>query len=180
VENAATAYAAILAARRAGLADPDDAVRAGFAAVEWHGRVEVLRASPPVLIDSAHNRDSARRLRQALDDYLGDWPVVLLFGASEDKDIAGMFDELLPRAAQVICTQSVHPRAAQAEDLAQLAGRYRVSAQAVLPLEKALDVALEQAGGHSAVVAAGSLFVAGAVRAVWQKMNEKQETKHEI
>lgn len=168
VENAATAYAALLLARQQGLAIRDEAIQAGFAQVEWPGRFELLRREPPVIVDSAHNRDSAQRLRQALDDYLPGRDVVLLFGASEDKDVAGIYEELLPRVREVIATQSIHPRAALAENLAEqaiLAGR---PAQAVMPLEAAVEVALQHAGEDAVVLAAGSLFIAAAVRAVWQ------------
>ncbi len=123
-----------------------------------------------LIVDSAHNRDSALKLRLAIEDYLPGKPVILLFGASEDKDINGMFAELMPRVKRVIATQSIHPRAIEAQKLVDLAHTYGVPAQAVLPLEKALETALELAGADSVVLAAGSLFIAAAVREAWQKM----------
>ncbi len=174
VENAATAFCALLAARRADLHVPDEAIRAGFAGVVWPGRFELLRRTPPVIVDSAHNRDSALKLRLALDDYLPGMPVVLLFGASEDKDVHGMFAELLPRISRVVTTQSVHPRAAKAEDLVELAHQFGCPALAVLPLEDALRQALALAGEDSAVLVAGSLFVAAAARAAWKEIFPSQ------
>ena len=168
VENAAAAYAALRLAAQLGLPVTDEAIRQGFASVVWPGRFEVLRSLPPVIVDSAHNGDSAARLRQTLDDYLPGQPIVLLFGASEDKDIVGMYEALMPRVSRVIATQSVHPRAAKAGELAALAERYGRPAQAVLPLEDALEMALEQAGS-AAVLATGSLFIVGAVRDTWAK-----------
>ncbi len=170
VENAATAYAALLVARREGLEIPEAAISKGMAEVRWPGRFEILRRTPPVIVDSAHNRDSALRLRLAIDDYLPGMPVILLFGASEDKDIHGMFAELMPRVRRVIATQSIHPRAAEPQKLVEIAHQFGVSAQVVLPLEKAVERALELAGSETAIVAAGSLFIAAAVREAWQKM----------
>jgi len=170
VENAATAYTTIMAIREAGLAVPDGAIHRGFASVSWPARFEVLRRTPPVIVDSAHNRDSALKLRLALDDYLPGVPVILLFGASEDKDVHGMFAELLPRASGLIATQSVHPRAASPEMLVDLAHQFGCPAQAVVPLEDAMRKALELAGNHAAVVVAGSLFVAAAARAAWKEI----------
>ena len=95
------------------------------------------------MIELAHNRDLGRRLRQTLDDYLPGRPVTLLFGASADKDIPGMFAELLPRVSRVFATQSVHPRAAPAEDLAALAHRFGCPAAPSSPCEDALAAALE-------------------------------------
>ena len=170
VENAATAYAALLVARREGLEIPEAAISKGMAEVRWPGRFEILRRTPPVIVDSAHNRDSALRLRLAIDDYLPGMPVILLFGASEDKDIHGMFAELMPRVRRVIATQSIHPRAAEPQKLVEIAHQFGVPAQVVLPLEKAVERALELAGSETAIVAAGSLFIAAAVREAWQKM----------
>lgn len=170
VENAATAYAALQVARGAGLRVSEADIQAGFSRVQWAGRFEVLRRSPALIIDSAHNRDSALKLRLAIDDYLAGQPVILIFGASEDKDVAGMFSELLPRVRQVIATESFHPRAMAAEILVELAHQHGKQAQAVLPVEAALQEALILAGKDAAVVATGSLFVAAAVRDTWYKL----------
>jgi len=168
IENAATAYAALLVARRSGLPVSLSAIRRGFANVTWQGRFEVLqRANPPVVIDSAHNDDSALRLRLALEDYFPGKPVVMVFGASEDKDVNGMFSILLPRVRQVIATQSIHPRAMEPEKLADLARQHGVPSQAVLPLEAALQQAIASAGNDALVLATGSLFIAAAVRSAF-------------
>ena len=170
VENAASAFAALQVVRESGYPVSDEAIRSGFARVVWPGRFELLRRDPPMIVDSAHNRDSARRLCQALDDYLPGTAVILIFGASEDKDITGILEELLPRVRQMIATQSEHPRAAAAEKLAALAQTYGCPAQAAVPMEHALALALELAGSDTAIVATGSLFIAAAARDVWNKM----------
>jgi dihydrofolate synthase/folylpolyglutamate synthase len=170
VENAAAAWAALQTARAEGLHMDDEAIRLGFAQVEWPGRFELLRREPPLIVDSAHNRDSAQRLAQALDDYLPGRPVVLLFGVSEDKDVDGMFAELMPRVREVVATQSIHPRAMDAQKLVALAEAHGRPAQAVLPLETAVEAALQAAGDSGVVVAAGSLFIAAAVRETWRKL----------
>jgi dihydrofolate synthase/folylpolyglutamate synthase len=167
VENAATAYAALQVARAEGLNISDASIIEGFSKVNWPGRFEVLRRSPLFIVDSAHNRNSALKLRQAIDDYLPGQPVILIFGASEDKDVKGMFAELLPRVRQVIATESVHPRAMKAEELVGLAHRFGCPAQKIVPVEAAVEHALNLAGDEFAIVAAGSLFVAAAVREIW-------------
>ncbi len=173
VQNAACAYAALQVAREMGLAISEDAIRRGFSQVVWEGRFEIVQRSPMLVIDSAHNRNSALRLRLTLDDYLPGKPVILIFGASEDKDIQGMFQELIPRVRRVIATQSVHPRAMEAEQLVALAHQFGCPALAVVPVEEALATALKMAEGEEAVVVvAGSLFVAAAVRNAWQQQRQ--------
>ena len=83
----------------------------GFAKVKWPARFEVVRREPPVIFDSAHNQDSFARLRQALDDYFPGRQVYLIFGASEDKNIPGMFSEIKPKVKRMFVTKSIHPRA---------------------------------------------------------------------
>ena len=175
LENAATAYAALEVARSGGLRLEKSAIQQGFATVNWPGRFEVLRSDPPLVVDSAHNRDSALRLRQALEDYFPGRSVVLIFGASEDKDIAGMLEELRPLVSRVIFTRSYHPRAIEPDKLLELGAAYGLPAQVALTVEEALSEALEQAGNDSLVLATGSLFVAAGVRHSWYNLQEITE-----
>ncbi len=170
VENAATAYAALMTAREQGLEIEAEDIRQGFRNVFWPARFEVLRRDPPFVVDSAHNADSALKLRLALDDYFPGRPVILLFGASEDKDVRGIFTALIPRVQRVIATEAIHPRALSAGAIVDLAHQFGCPARSVLPIENALLAALQAAGGEAVVVATGSLFVAAAARAAWQRI----------
>ena len=170
VENAATAYAALQVIKNEGFRITEASVREGFQTVFWPGRFEILRRFPPVILDSAHNPDSALKLRLTLDDYLPDKKVIMVFGASEDKDVRGMFAVLLPRISSLITTSSVHPRAMDAQALAELAHQFGRPAQAVVPVEDALALALKKAGDEMAVLVTGSLFVAAAAREIWHKV----------
>jgi dihydrofolate synthase/folylpolyglutamate synthase len=170
VQNAATAYAALSEARRQGLRVDDEAIAIGFAAARWPGRFELLRREPPVVLDSAHNRDSALRLRLALDDYFPNCPVVMLFGVSADKDVAGMFTELMPRAGFVVATQAGTQRAMAAEELVALAHRFGRPAQARQQVEPALSLALDWAEQEQALLLiTGSIFLVADAWRAWQQ-----------
>ncbi len=175
VENAATAYAVLQIFRQRGFHLPLAAIQDGFRKTHWAGRFEILRRYPPVVIDSAHNRDSALRLRLALDDYFPTYPVVLVFGASVDKDVEGMFAELLPRVQHVIATRSVHPRAMDPQELVPLGAQFARPVQVIEPVEEALHAALTYAGETCLVLAAGSIFVAAAVRNAWQRLRQADQ-----
>jgi dihydrofolate synthase/folylpolyglutamate synthase len=170
VENAATAYAALQVARQTGLMVAETAIHQGFSEVYWPARFEILQGFPPVIIDSAHNRDSAEKLRQALDDYFPGYPVVLVFGASEDKDIHGMFAELLPHVRQVVTTKSVHPRAIEPEVLVEMVHKFGRPARAIPQVDEALEEALGLAEGEAVVLVTGSIFVAASARQAWNAM----------
>jgi dihydrofolate synthase/folylpolyglutamate synthase len=131
-----------------------------------------LSFEPIILIDSAHNRDSALKLRLALDDYFPGQRVTLIFGASEDKDIAGMFVELMPRISNIIVTKANHPRAAQESDLAKQARAYGISVEECETISAALEYAVQNADEEEVILAAGSIFVAGEVLTAWENMSE--------
>ena len=169
VVNAATAYVALQVARQRGLYLDDRAIQRGFAQTHWPARFEVLHRDPPVVVDGAHNVAAARQVRLTLDEYFPQWPVVLVFGASADKDVAGMLAELLPRAREVIFTQAVHPRAAEPEELLVLARPYGKPVQIVVPVAEALEEALHRAAGEAVVLVTGSLFVAASARIAWHE-----------
>jgi dihydrofolate synthase/folylpolyglutamate synthase len=169
VNNAATAYVALITAAQHGLDIDESAIREGFARVDWPGRFEILQRNPPVIIDCAHNRDSALKLRQTLAQYFPGWPVVLLFGASEDKDIQGMFAELLPLTRQMIAVKSFHPRAIDPGVLKDLAQPYNIEIQIIPEVVEAFTEAQRTAGTEALILVTGSIFVAAAVRIEWRK-----------
>ncbi|HOO58855.1 MAG TPA: cyanophycin synthetase, partial [Anaerolineaceae bacterium] len=174
VQNAATAFAALDIIAQNDITLTPQAVARGFAQVTWPARFEILRKEPPLVIDSAHNGDSMRRLRQTLDEYFPGRAFILIFGASADKELDDMFREILPRVESVITTQSVHPRAADPQGLAQHIGQYNVPVQAINPAEAALSKALELAGSEKGIIVAGSIFIAAAIRSIWKAIPEKQ------
>jgi len=164
------AYAALRVLREGGMAMPEEAIQRGFRDARWPARFQVLSTDPTVIIDSAHNRDSALKLRLALDDYFPGQPVTLVFGASADKDVAGMLTELLPRVSRLILTQAVHPRATDPESVTSLARSHGVRSEVVIPVEAALRRAVERARPGEVIVTAGSLFVSGEALSAWQRL----------
>lgn len=167
IENAATAYTAL---KTSGIDLPDESIQKGFSQVKWRARFEIARRDPPVIFDSAHNQDSFVKLRQTLDEYFPGKQVYLVFGASEDKNIPGMFAEMKPRIRKLIVTRADHPRALQPEQIIELARQAGVESEAVSPVESALARALElSAKDGSIVLSAGSMFVTAEVMSAWEK-----------
>lgn len=167
VQNAATAYAALRTFSNAALPLSDQAIRDGFAKTNWPGRFEILQAQPPVVIDCAHNRDSAAKVRQTLQEYFPDRRSILVFGASEDKDIAGMFAELAPVTQRVIATKSFHPRAIDPEKLEEIARTYGLPVEIVPDVPEALEEALQALADDTLVLVTGSIFIAAGAREAW-------------
>ena len=173
IENAATAYAALKAS---GLKISDDQIRKGFAEVKWPARFEVARRDPPVIFDSAHNGDSFVRLCQALDDYFPNKPVYLIFGASEDKNIPGMFAEIKPRVKKMFVTRADHPRALEPEKIIELARQAKIPNEAAASVEAAFAQALDLSEKDGSIVlSAGSMFVTAEVMKAWKKREANEQ-----
>jgi dihydrofolate synthase/folylpolyglutamate synthase len=179
VINAAVANAALREAVKLGLSLPSGVVQVGFMNVHWPGRFQILNGDPVIIVDSAHNRDSALKMRLALDDYYPGQPVTLVFGASADKDIEGMLTELLPRVTRLIVTKSVHLRAEEPEYLANIAHSHGVRVETVQPVAQAMDRAIEIARPGEVILICGSLFVAGEAILAWDERMQLVRTRSE-
>lgn len=166
IENAAVAYAAL---KTSGLEISDESIQKGFSQVQWRARFEIARREPPVIFDSAHNQDSFVKLRQTLDEFFPGRQVYLIFGASEDKNLPGMFAEMKPKIRRLIVTRADHPRALEVEKIIGLAEQAGVESEAVSPVEAALARALELSKNDGSIVlSAGSMFVTAEVMRAWQ------------
>ena len=133
--------------------------------MQWPARCEVLPGEPPVMLDCAHNRASAKRLAETLRDYFPGLLPVLVFGAMRDKDVTGMFAELLPGCRAAIMTSTGVPRTMRTRDLVQLAEEYNCPASPATDLLSALAQARHSATPAGMVLVTGSVSLAGAVRA---------------
>ena len=156
--NAATAVATLEA-----LGISRQHIEAGLALTDWPGRLQLLWRRPMLVVDGAHTRESARKLRQALKRHFDFERLIFIIGTSADKDLAGIVSELAPAAHKVVATRSRHPRAT---DPAAVAAAFRRSgADALMSgnVKAALQAAKGLAGPRDLICATGSLFVIGEV-----------------
>lgn len=164
LDNATVAVAAleVLAARHPGITV--ESVREGLATVEWEGRLQVLNRRPLLVVDGAHNADSARKLCQSLAEYFDYHRAVLIIGLSMDKDLPAVVAELAPHFDDFIVTRSIHPRAMATGPIVAEFARHGIQARETGDISEALPLALGEAGESDLVCVTGSLFVvAGAI-----------------
>lgn len=145
--NAAVALAAVeaffgIGAEHARPLDVDT-VRKAFAAVSSPGRLEVVRRSPTVVLDAAHNPAGARAAAAAVTEAFGFSRLVGVVGASDGKDARGVLEALEPICAELVVTQNSSHRAMDADALAAVA--VEVFGEERVQVEPRLDDALEEA-----------------------------------
>jgi dihydrofolate synthase/folylpolyglutamate synthase len=151
-----------------------DTVRTGFAAASSPGRLEIVRRSPTVLLDAAHNPAGARALAAALEDGFSFARLVAVVAVLRDKDAAGLLEALSPVVAEVVVTQNGSPRALDADTLGTVAvdvlgsDRVEVVPSLVDAIERAVELAESGAptGGAGVLVTGSVVTVAEARRLV--------------
>jgi folylpolyglutamate synthase/dihydropteroate synthase len=147
-------------------------VREALAAVTSPGRLEVVRRSPTVVVDAAHNVPGAAALAAAVEEAFTFSACVGVVGVLADKDAAGILAALDPVVDSVVVTRSSSARAIPVDELADIAagvlGDNRVVA--VERLDEALERAIEiaevatPAGVGAGVLVTGSVTIAGEAR----------------
>jgi dihydrofolate synthase/folylpolyglutamate synthase len=170
--NAAAALAAVEAFLGGGQGQLDpDLVRQGFLAVSSPGRLEVVRTSPTVLVDAAHNPHGMAATVASLADAFSFTHLVAVFACLGDKDVHTMLEVLEPAVSRIVVTENTSPRRLPVEQLRELAeevfGEDRVHVEDRLDdaLDTAIGLADEQGEyGGSGVLVTGSVVTAGEAR----------------
>ncbi|ONK14274.1 folylpolyglutamate synthase/dihydrofolate synthase family protein [Streptomyces sp. MP131-18] len=148
-----------------------DVVREAFAAVTSPGRLEVVRSSPTVLLDAAHNPPGAQAAAAAVTEAFGFSRLIGVVGASEGKDVRGLLEAFEPILTEVVITQNGSHRALDADRLAGVAvevfGEERVVVEP--RLDEALDAAIalaeeEHEYAGAGVLVTGSVITVGEAR----------------
>jgi len=165
-QNAAVALAAVEAFGTGEL--DDEVVRAAFAEVTSPGRLEIIRRSPTIVLDAAHNPHGAEAVAAALEDSFSFSPLVAVMGVMEDKDVEGLLAALEPHVAHLVCTQNSTPRSLSAAALGRAAAEvYGEDRVTVVPdLADAIDRAATLAEVGEAIdvsIGAGAVLVTGSV-----------------
>jgi dihydrofolate synthase / folylpolyglutamate synthase len=176
--NAACALAAVeafagVSGEGEGGLDPD-LVREAFAKVTSPGRLEVIRRSPTIIIDAAHNPAGMAATVAGLEDSFTFSYLTGVFAASGDKDVPGILAELEPLLTDIVVTRNSSDRSLEPDQVAELAaeifGEDRV--HSATRLDDAIDAAVtladeavtESGPGSGAVLITGSVITAGDAR----------------
>ncbi len=168
--NAAQALAAVEAFLGLKALNPDVA-REGFARVKFPGRLELVRRSPPVVLDAAHNPHGARATANAVTEAFAFSPLIGVVAVMADKDARGMLTEFEEVMNQVVVTQvATTSRGLPADQLGEVAaevfGAERVTVVPRLDdaIEYAVNLAEADGVGAPGVLLTGSVVAVGEAR----------------
>ena len=165
-ENAAAAVlAAELAWQTQGAELPEAAVREGLERVRLHGRLEVVRQQPLVIVDGAHTPLAVRRIREAMAQLALPRHPITVLGVLDGKNLEGLAAALVDEGDEVIVAAPRNQRAAEARDVARALRERGALAQLAADIPTAVERAIEQVGERGLVLVTGSLTTVAEARA---------------
>ncbi|HET7433515.1 MAG TPA: folylpolyglutamate synthase/dihydrofolate synthase family protein [Thermoanaerobaculia bacterium] len=149
---------AVRAARELGI--DEEAIQRGVAKTIWRGRLEHLHvAGKEIWIDGGHNRHAIDRTAPYFDANVPR-PRLLVFGMMSDKDVRDVVARLFPLFDRIIATEPYPPRSVPASHFH--------GATPIADPNEAFAAALR--GDERAIVITGSLYLAGAAIAFFDKI----------
>jgi dihydrofolate synthase / folylpolyglutamate synthase len=149
-------------------------VRGAFAGVTSPGRLEVVRRSPVVIVDAAHNPAGMAASMEAVTEAFTFAALIGVLALSEDKDVPGILDQLEPVVTQLVVTRNSSDRSMDPVKLGELAAsvlgadRVQVAHRLDDAIEQAVALADAAAGDEgltrTGVLVTGSVITAGEAR----------------
>ncbi|MCJ2556790.1 MAG: bifunctional folylpolyglutamate synthase/dihydrofolate synthase [Candidatus Thermoplasmatota archaeon] len=161
LQNAATAYAVLDVLRKGEHDVPAEAIRRGFANAKWPARLEVVLKNPTVIIDSSHNPDGLRNLKDALLETTKNDHITFVVGVMSDKDVSSMLEAIAPVAGRIICTKPDYWRAMEPEEIAREAAKSVDEVEVAPNVPEAIERAVSLSDENDVICITGSIFMAG-------------------
>ena len=167
LKNAAVVIATVDALTAKGWHVSETQLREGLECVRWSGRFELLRTSAVFFVDGGHNPQCMAALARNLEQYLSGRRLIALTGVMADKDYGDMYRLVAPYFSAFVTVTPDNPRAMPAERLAEVLVPFGKPVTACATVEQGVahTIALARAEENAAVVAFGSLYMVGAIRA---------------
>ncbi|MEE1330359.1 MAG: folylpolyglutamate synthase/dihydrofolate synthase family protein [Acutalibacteraceae bacterium] len=158
IENAVTAIEAV---KQSGYNIPYDTVRKALENTFFPARNEVVCKKPLIVLDGAHNPDSAEALSGVMKKYSG--KITAIIGVMRDKDYKTVLSKTLIHCRNAVAvTVKDMPRSLDCESLAAAAGEFCPCCTA-----SDYDTAIKKAvsaAGENPIFVFGSLYLASGIR----------------
>lgn len=137
-----------------------ESVRAGLARADWPGRLQLVRESPRVLLDCAHNPAAIDVVVDEVRASAAGRTVRVLFGVMQDKSWHRMLESLARLATEIVLTR---PRQARSADPRVLADAVSIPHRVDDDPERAYRTLVERSAPDDLVLVTGSIFLVGDV-----------------
>ncbi len=164
-ENLRLVFGAIRALRAKGWHLDGQAIRDGLRTVFWPGRMEVVRQSPTIVLDGAHNEAAISVLAADIRELVSEPDHrFVLFGALRDKNVDAALSILNSVFPSIGLCASSSPRAVPVDALVEKAQQGFQTATAYPTIAAGMNAWLARAGIDDVLVITGSLTVVAEAR----------------
>ena len=123
----------------------------------WQGRFQIVSENPFIILDGAHNKDSAAVLSENLKEIFPDRELVFIISILKDKDNNSVLEELAKASDYAVFTGINNNRGQNSEEMYNRGKDYFEHSYAESTLESALKKA--ESLNKKAVVICGSFFL---------------------
>jgi len=164
IENACCVVAAsrILARELSGI--DAGSIRQGLSQVRLMGRVEVLKRNPWLILDCAHNPESAEALVNTLREVCAPVRKIAIVGLSANKDAQTMLAVLTRYFDRFLVTKADTKRAFPPAQLADILRGFGAKVDVFLSAAGAAAAGLSMLGPDDMLCVTGSFYLAGELR----------------
>ncbi|GIW47173.1 MAG: bifunctional folylpolyglutamate synthase/dihydrofolate synthase [Deltaproteobacteria bacterium] len=167
LENASVAISALeCLSRFHGIKIEENNLRTALSTTRWEGRMEILRESPPLILDGAHNKAGAAALRDSLKHMFPGKRFVFLIGMLSDKDHSGYIEELVEITDIVAVTNIPSKRGTDAKTLAS---KFKNLTNRVEVIEDTEEALCRVANLEAPVCITGSLYLVAEAKKLLSK-----------
>ena len=151
---------------------PEEVIEDAFGQLSIPGRLEVISRRPVVLVDGAHNQDSAIHLAATVNEVFPESRRILILGILEPHSPEEILKELKAISPElvIVCT-APSPRAGDARVLEEVALRLGLEVERAENPHEATLQALRICNEEDLIVAAGSFYNIFEVRHAVEKSN---------
>ncbi len=172
IDNAATAASVASGLMDRGVEITQKNIEEGLSKTRIEGRLEVLQGKgserpdePTIVVDGAHNHESAFALAQAIRNLFSRNNCIIILGVNQDKNINAIWRELAPISRCLIATRSSNLRAVEPEAIAQgLEVQVKGECLTTPNVGEAIEKALSMAGSEDVICVTGSLYLVAEAR----------------
>lgn len=160
IENALTAWAVLNYLKKHEVRITEQGIKKGLAKANPLGRCQIITQHPLIMVDSAHNPESAQSLYHIIHDIIKQ-KVIVVYGSSEGKLVSRILDILSPITKRFILTQSQNPRRIPIEKLAKICRQKSLSYQTTETVKDAIKLAKHLSKNRIPIIITGSFYIAG-------------------
>lgn len=162
IVNAVTAYGAIDILKHEGKVNISyEYIKNGLAKTDWKGRFQIVNRSPLIIVDGAHNVDSAIALRDTISKYIDFDRLYLICGLMKDKDAIGFLNILDPIVYSYNFVPLQSHRTRSPEDLSNIVSSTNKNINVYENFKTAIEKINKKASPTDLILITGSLYLVG-------------------